>query len=172
MKRVTDILEADLCRLDEISSYPQGGHQWLGARKIRLTASTFGPVVRRMKGRSCKKLERDMVHSKKSPTPAMKHGIDMEDTARRHFEQTYGRAVVQTGLVVHRDLPFLAASPDGLIGDDELLEIKCPTSGVDFKSAEEAVAGKKLNYLKLGSDGQFTWIGEVIISTKYKGNFI
>ncbi|XP_052120605.1 uncharacterized protein LOC127748927 [Frankliniella occidentalis] len=148
MQEVTDRLQADLRHLQEISSYPQGGHKWLGARKIRITASNFGPVVRRSKGHSCKVLVRTMLHSKKNPTPAMRHGNDMEASARRYFEQKYGRTVNQTGLVVDRQLPFLAASPDGLIGDDELLEIKCPTSGVDFSSAEEAVAGDKVHTLR------------------------
>ncbi|KAE8739266.1 hypothetical protein FOCC_FOCC015226, partial [Frankliniella occidentalis] len=143
MQEVTDRLQADLTRLQEVASYPQGGHQWMEARKIRLTASTFGPIVRRERGKSCKILLRTMVHTPKNRTAAMQHGTDMEETARRHYEEKHGLTVERVGLVVDKQLPFLAASPDGLIGDEELLEIKCPTSGVDFESAEVAVREQK-----------------------------
>jgi len=43
-------------------------------------------------------------------------------------------------------LNYLAASPDGLIGNDEIVEIKCPQSIKDY-TPEEAVNNKKLKYM-------------------------
>lgn len=41
------------------------------------------------------------------------------------FQRT-GLNVTKSGLCVARTMPFLAASPDGLVGHDAVLEIKCP----------------------------------------------
>ena len=45
--------------------------------------------------------------------------------------QKYGKCVQPCGLFVRPDLPHLAASPDGLVGADGLLEVKCPYTGRD-----------------------------------------
>ena len=44
------------------------------------------------------------------------------------FQKT-GRSVQPCGLFIDPDHPYLAASPDGLVGDDELIEAKCPYKG-------------------------------------------
>ena len=58
--------------------------------------------------------------------PAVAHGQFMEDHARIFLEDLQGYTVEETGLVVHREHDFIAASPDGLIGIDGCVEIKCP----------------------------------------------
>ncbi|GFV27600.1 hypothetical protein TNCV_2522851 [Trichonephila clavipes] len=40
----------------------------------------------------------------------------------------YSTEVKICGLFVDKDKPFLCASPDGLVGDDGLIENKCPYS--------------------------------------------
>ena len=50
----------------------------------------------------------------------------MEDIARDYYEYHTGNEVTETGLIVHPTHQFLAASPDGLIGLDGCIEIKCP----------------------------------------------
>jgi len=57
---------------------------------------------------------------------AMQWGIDHEDTARRWYARERANQVQQTGFVVHSELNFVGVSPDGLVGDDGLVEIKCP----------------------------------------------
>ena len=59
-------------------------------------------------------------------SPAVQHGADMEDIARDYYEYHTGNEVTETGLIVHPKHQFLAASPDGLIGLDGCIEIKCP----------------------------------------------
>jgi len=48
------------------------------------------------------------------------------------------------GIFVDKKLNFLAATPDGLIDNDYIVEIKCPVSIKDYKP-EEAFSNKKLN---------------------------
>lgn len=58
---------------------------------------------------------------------AMLHGIETEPEARSMYELETGNDVVLTGFIRHPENPFLGASPDGLVGKDGLIEIKCPT---------------------------------------------
>ena len=55
---------------------------------------------------------------------AMQHGIDTEPEARIAYEFWRNVEVVEVGLIRHPSIPDTHASPDGLIGDDGLLEIK------------------------------------------------
>lgn len=58
----------------------------------------------------------------------MKRGTEMEPYARELYQQQSSLEVVQTGFVLHPTIDWAGASPDGLVGDDGLLEIKCPKS--------------------------------------------
>lgn len=59
---------------------------------------------------------------------AMQHGIDNEDAARMAYEAHTGDFVTQVGLLRHPTIEGSHASPDGLVGDDGLIEIKCPNT--------------------------------------------
>lgn len=59
---------------------------------------------------------------------AMQRGIETEAEARDAYSFAKGVAVEETGFVPCADLPNTGCSPDGLLGDDGLLEIKCPAS--------------------------------------------
>jgi hypothetical protein len=50
----------------------------------------------------------------------------MEPVARAAYEAHTGTFITQTGFWLHSEIPFFGASPDGLVGDDGLIEIKCP----------------------------------------------
>ena len=57
---------------------------------------------------------------------AMQWGIDNEQNAIASYENATGQFVVGSGLINHPTIPMSGASPDGLVGDDGLIEIKCP----------------------------------------------
>lgn len=59
---------------------------------------------------------------------AMQWGIEQEPIARARYEEVTGTLVQLCGFAIHGDINFFGASPDGLVGDDGLIEIKCPTS--------------------------------------------
>ncbi|XP_040355969.1 uncharacterized protein LOC121046150, partial [Ixodes scapularis] len=63
-------------------------------------------------------------------------GLRTEPLARRDFEQQFGVAVVEVGLLLHPDQPWLCGSPDGIfkfIDETCLLEVKCPYKCKDKK---------------------------------------
>lgn len=57
---------------------------------------------------------------------ATQHGHDYELTARMMYRKRTGNEVKDGAMYAHLDMPYLTASPDGLVGDDGLVEIKCP----------------------------------------------
>lgn len=59
---------------------------------------------------------------------AMARGIEMEAEARDAYSFAQGVAVDECGFVPHPTIARCGASPDGLVGDDGLVEIKVPAS--------------------------------------------
>ncbi len=59
---------------------------------------------------------------------AMERGIELEAEARDAYSFATGEAVAEAGFVVCPDLPNTGCSPDGFVGDDGLVELKCPAS--------------------------------------------
>ena len=57
----------------------------------------------------------------------MARGIELEPLARAFYEHTYQLMVDQVPFVDHPTIAMAGCSPDGLVGTDGLLEIKCPS---------------------------------------------
>jgi putative phage-type endonuclease len=57
----------------------------------------------------------------------MQRGIDVEPIARAAYQASH-ELVDETGFVKHPLIQWFGASPDGLVGTDGLVEIKCPRS--------------------------------------------
>lgn len=74
-------------------------------------------------------------------TPAMQWGIDHEAEAAGEYEARTGRMVKGDGkvFVKHAGIPWLGASPDRFVGDDGLLEIKCPSTPVQVQRVLDGV---------------------------------
>lgn len=56
----------------------------------------------------------------------MEAGIEHEPEARAAYESLYLVDVVECGFIPHPTIGMSGASPDGLVGDDGIVEIKCP----------------------------------------------
>lgn len=72
-------------------------------------------------------------------TKAMQWGIDHEGDAREEYEYNTGETVELVGFVHHPEIPWFGASPDGLVGDEGLIEIKCPTTLVHLRRIKAGV---------------------------------
>jgi putative phage-type endonuclease len=71
---------------------------------------------------------------------AMLWGVETEEQARTTYELTYGVTVDQTGFVKHPTMQWVGASPDGMVGTDGLIEIKCPHTKTHLQTLESAKA--------------------------------
>jgi putative phage-type endonuclease len=126
----------------------QGTGPWLQTRVGRITSSRMADVMTRPKltkngttrggitelaGRRtyraelvCERLTG--VPSEHHVTRPMQWGIDNEPFARTAYEVGEDVMVDTVGFVLHPTMDFCGASPDGIVGKDGCLEIKCPTS--------------------------------------------
>lgn len=77
---------------------------------------------------------------------AMQFGIDNEDAARTAYEAKYGVFVEPVGLAKHPRIEGTHASPDGLVGDDGLIEIKCPNSATHIETLRTGKVPTKYIY--------------------------
>lgn len=115
----------------------QRSPEWFQARLGRLTASKVADMMATTRSgwgasRASYAWELAIERLTGQPTggfcsPAMQWGIDNESHARDAYQRHALCAVEEIAFVEHPTL-FAGASPDGLIGDDGMLEIKCPTS--------------------------------------------
>jgi len=122
----------------------QGSAEWLSARAGSLGASMVADVMARTKsgwGASRANVAAMLVCERltKLPqegyvSPAMQWGKDQEPVARVAYEFFRDVDVVQVGLVRHPRIKGTHASPDGLVGDDGLVEIKCPASSTHIET--------------------------------------
>ncbi|GFS58708.1 yqaJ domain-containing protein [Nephila pilipes] len=117
--------------------------RWRYERSLRLSSSFFKEVACRKASTPCSKLVKRIVYGTEFCTAAMKYGLVNEEIARKQYERKHSVTVRTCGLFVDKDNPFLCASPDGLIGNDGLLEIKCPYSAIYESNLLEFLATKK-----------------------------
>ena len=127
----------------------QGSPEWLQARAGMVTASRISDVMAKGKGGNEAATRRDYKFEIVTeiltglPTPslfeneAMRWGKEQEPFARAAYEMRYGVMVDQVGLVIHPSIDRGAASPDGLVGETGLIEIKCPKTSthIDYLMA-------------------------------------
>lgn len=114
----------------KIYNCEQGSEEWIKCRLGKLTASTAQAIATNGKGLETLCLEKTAELLTGKPTStfksgAMEHGNEFEDEARSVYELETGNKVNQIGFYEYSD--YVGVSPDGLIGDDGLIEIKCPT---------------------------------------------
>ena len=112
----------------------QRTEEWFQARLGKVTASRVADVLSKIKtGESASRrnykiqLVSERLTGEKQESyinQAMQDGIDREVFARDRYVQQFGE-VEEVGFIQHPTLEA-GASPDGLVGEDGLLEIKCP----------------------------------------------
>jgi putative phage-type endonuclease len=110
--------------------------EWFKARLGKVTASKVSDVLAKIKSgeaavrRNYKmQLATERLTNQKTDTyinQAMQDGIDREDTAREIYEIVRDIKVEQVGFIDHPTIKMAGASPDGLLPDNGVLEIKCP----------------------------------------------
>lgn len=114
----------------------QGTAEWLAQRCGRVTASRIADLMARTKtgwGASRANYAAQLIAERLTGTvqdsftnAAMQWGTQTEPEARRAYEFFVDRDVQLVGFEPHPSIEMAGASPDRLVGDDGLLELKCP----------------------------------------------
>jgi len=132
-----EITEQEAIQLEKDTKEQALSEAWFQARKYRLTASKFGRILSRKKDKDS--FIKDYLLSPKnlSHVPAVQYGLQNEEVAVKKYlnymtNSNMKTAVFKSGVVVNTALPWLAASPDRLVYNNDvgfgLLEVKCAYS--------------------------------------------
>ena len=136
-----------------IEMIEQRSDAWFEARIGKVTASRVADVIAKTKtGYSatrdnymaqlvCERLTGQKGES--FTNAAMQHGTETEPLARISYEVAHNVLVDEIGFVPHPTIEMAGASPDGLVNDDGLLEIKCPNTATHIETLlSQTVPGK------------------------------
>lgn len=150
--KIITLSEDDRHALERRTILQAESMEWRQERKLRLTASVFGKVCKRSLikcGPFVKNLvtEKNLEHVK-----SIAYGNNHEHLAREQLESQLKKPVKMCGLFIDKNLPFLGASPDGLVEEDKIVEIKCPYTAREL-SVDDAIKAKKNNFWKINKDG-------------------
>lgn len=137
----------------------QGSPEWHQARCGMVTASRVADVIAKTKsgwGASRKNYMAELVAERLTGTPAasftnaaMQWGIETEPQARAAYIFHTDNDVVPVGFVKHPTISGSGASPDGLVLDTGLIEVKCPNTATHIDTLrEKAVPGKYITQMQ------------------------
>jgi len=127
-----------------MSEVIQGSDEWRLARCGSLGASQIADMMARTKsgwGASRTNLAAQLVVERLTGQPtetyknaAMQWGNDNEADARVAYCYRTDKTVEEVGIVPHPTIAGTHASPDGLVEDDGLVELKCPLSATHIET--------------------------------------
>jgi len=100
--------------------------EWHEQRSLRLCSSNFGRICKAQSMATLERLAKSLVFQQSFSTRATRHGILNEQPALTAYTKTTGNTVRSSGLVISVCHPFIASSPDGIVGDSMVVEVKCP----------------------------------------------
>lgn len=110
--------------------YEQRTPEWYEVRKGLMTASDAAGALGIPAFKGQRNVRQSLLQQKVSGTFTGNHmtrwGQENEDQVRERAMQALGEVAWEVGLVVHPDLSWLGASPDGVTNTGKLIEIKCP----------------------------------------------
>ena len=120
----------------KIHNFEQRTDEWYAIRKGKMTASNAETIIANGKGSETYiyNLMAEYYSSAEKENyinADMQRGIDLEPEAKIEFQFYTGLDIKEVGCVELNE--YILASPDGLIGDNGLIEIKCPNDSIYFK---------------------------------------
>ena len=131
----------------------QRSEKWFAARLGKVTASKVSDVVAKTKsgyGASRATYMSQLLVERLTKTrtefysnAAMQWGTDTEPQARAAYEFITNNSVIEEGFIPHPTIEMSGASPDGLVNDDGMLEIKCPNTSTHVQTLLDEKIPKK-----------------------------
>lgn len=132
---------------------------WMAERMGKVTASRISDVMAKTKSGPAASRKNYMMQllcerltgtrEEGFTSAAMQRGTDLEPIARSAYEVDKGVMVKECGFVPCPMIAMAGASPDGLVGADGLVEIKCPNTAqhVEFLRTGKIDSGYQLQML-------------------------
>jgi len=136
----------------------QGSDAWFAQRLGKVTASRVADVIAKTKtGYStsrdnymaqlvCERMTNTVAES--FTNAAMQWGTETEPLARAAYEAHADVLVDEVAMITHPEIEQAGASPDGLVGEDGMLEIKCPNTATHIDTLlSQTVPGKYMTQM-------------------------
>ena len=137
----------------------QGSPEWFAMRCGKVTASRVTDIMAKtksggsaMRAKYRGELIAERLTGKTEPSftnEAMKWGTEKEPEARAAYEFYRNETVKEIGFVLHPNIDQSGASPDGLVGADGMVEIKCPNTETHIETLlGKMVPSKYINQMQ------------------------
>lgn len=133
----------------------QGSAEWHAIRVGKVTASRVADVVAKTKsgwGASRANYMAELIAERltgetaeRFTNAAMNWGTEKEPDARAAYEFFRDASVTEVGFVEHPSIGMTGASPDGLVSDDGMVEIKCPNTATHLETLLSQAVPAKYN---------------------------
>lgn len=122
----------------------QRSEEWFEARRGKVTASKIGDILATIRNGNWAASRRNYAAqlvterlTGRDPEPYtnewIEWGIEQEPVAKEAYSKRTNVIVEEVGFVDHPVLVGSGASPDGLVGEEGLIEIKCPTTAIHIE---------------------------------------
>jgi putative phage-type endonuclease len=132
MLKMTDLPKTYFAKrasyLRTVPQYEQRTPEWYKAREDMISASDIATAI----GMNPYQKKKDLILKKCNAGPPFRGnkftqwGVKYEQVATLIYEFKEKETVVEYGLILHEDITFIGASPDGITLSGIMLEIKCP----------------------------------------------
>jgi len=137
----------------------QGTAEWHALRVGKVTASRVADVIAKTKtgwGASRANYLAELIAERLTGEPAasftnaaMQWGTEKEPEARAAYEFRTDVEVALVGFVDHPGIAMSGASPDGLVGDNGLIELKCPNTATHIETLlGDEIPGKYITQMQ------------------------
>ncbi len=175
---ITSISDPEIALIEQRTRGQAANKNWLAERCFRLHASNFGRICKATDRTDFKRLASSLTVSSEFTSAATDHGKKYEDPAINKYCEMTAAVVVKSGVIVCKEKPYLACSPDGFVGDDLLIEVKCPFSArnkeistVTVPYLQQNASGDGLS-LMVGHDYYHQIQGQMYVTKRYKCHLV
>lgn len=151
-KFLEQLKNEDPSEIQKLTVGQRNNSLWKTMRVKRLTASNFGKIAKLKKITSTANTVKALLYQEFFGSLATQYGIQNESRAIAQFQEISGLEVTSCGLFVDPKYPFLAASPDGLVGNDAIIEVKCPYNS-RMSTPKEASENGVIKFLTIDGSG-------------------
>ena len=151
-KKFVELSAEKVKRLQNVTINQSASVLWKNYRKLRVTANS-APKIPIKDTTDATSFIHEHLHPFFTGNKFTRHGLEQEPIAKSHLK-TLGNSILDSGMCVSFSDPWFSGSPDGILNEDTILEVKCPLPMPNkWTSLDELISGGKYDVIK--SHGQY-----------------
>jgi len=159
--KVVSVAQSEVHAIEVATRGQSLSRMWFEERKKRMQSSMFGRICKLTEKTNIPRLCLSMMKSSTLAAPSILHGRKYESIAVQAYEQKTGVKTRECGICVCQTSPFLASSPDRVVDEETVLEVKCPYTARDSMISPATVPYLVGNYEHLELDVDYEYYYQV-----------